>query len=314
MGTLRSNDDTWDIATSVGSTAVMVAAARARETESAQPLISDPYARILVDGAGTGMWQNFMDESVAERIKTADPEAAAVFENMLAYQAVRTHFFDAFFSDAVAAGIRQVVILASGLDARAYRLQWPAGTVVFEIDQPKVLEYKSATLATHGVETAVARHEVGIDLRGDWPVALAAAGFDPAAPTAWLAEGLLMYLPAEAQDRLFTQITELSAPGSRVSAEAMGHRDEERREQMRMRWEKMADEIGLQRPVDVSDLIYNDPHRADVVEWLNAHGWNATGEKSTDEMRRLDRYIEFAGTEEQDAFSTFVIAERTGGR
>lgn len=314
MGTLRSNDDTWDIATSVGSTAVMVAAARARETESAEPLISDPYARILVDGAGTGMWQNFMDESVAERIKTADPEAAAVFENMLAYQAVRTHFFDAFFSDAVAAGIRQVVILASGLDARAYRLQWPAGTVVFEIDQPKVLEYKSATLATHGVETAVARHEVGIDLRGDWPVALAAAGFDPAAPTAWLAEGLLMYLPAEAQDRLFTQITELSAPGSRVSAEAMGHRDEERREQMRMRWEKMADEIGLQRPVDVSDLIYNDPHRADVVEWLNAHGWNATGEKSTDEMRRLDRYIEFAGTEEQDAFSTFVIAERTGGR
>ncbi|MEJ6536111.1 MAG: class I SAM-dependent methyltransferase [Mycobacterium sp.] len=314
MGTLRSNDDTWDIATSVGSTAVMVAAARARETESAQPLISDPYARILVDGAGTGMWQNFMDESVAERIKTADPEAAAVFENMLAYQAVRTHFFDAFFSDAVAAGIRQVVILASGLDARAYRLQWPAGTVVFEIDQPKVLEYKSATLATHGVETAVARHEVGIDLRGDWPVALAAAGFDPAAPTAWLAEGLLMYLPAEAQDRLFTQITELSAPGSRVSAEAMGHRDEERREQMRMRWEKMVDEIGLQRPVDVSDLIYNDPHRADVVEWLNAHGWNATGEKSTDEMRRLDRYIEIAGTEEQDAFSTFVIAERTGGR
>jgi len=314
MGKLRSNDDTWDIATSVGSTAVMVAAARARETESAEPLISDPYARILVDGAGTGMWENFMDESVAERIKTADPEAAAVFENMLAYQAVRTHFFDAFFADAVAAGIRQVVILASGLDARAYRLQWPAGTVVFEIDQPKVLEYKSATLATHGVEPVVARHEVAVDLRQDWAAALTAAGFDPTAPTAWLAEGLLMYLPAEAQDSLFTQITELSAPGSRVSAEAMGHRDEERREQMRMRWEKMADEIGLERPVDVSDLIYNDPQRADVVEWLDAHGWNATGEKSTDEMRRLDRYIEFAGADEQDAFSTFVIAERTGGR
>ena len=292
----------------------MVAAARARETESAQPLISDPYARILVDGAGTGMWQNFMDESVAERIKTADPEAAAVFENMLAYQAVRTHFFDAFFADAVAAGIRQVVILASGLDARAYRLQWPAGTVVFEIDQPKVLEYKSQTLTKHGAKPTAKLHEVAIDLRQDWPAALIAAGFDPNAPTAWLAEGLLMYLPAEAQDSLFTQITELSAPGSRVSAEAIGHRDEERREQMRMRWEKMADEIGLERPVDVSDLIYNDPHRADVVEWLDAHGWNATGEKSTDEMRRLDRYIEFAGSEEQDAFSTFVIAERTGGR
>ena len=226
MSNLRSQDDTWDIATSVGSTAVMVAAARARETESDAPLITDPYARLLVDGAGTGMWETFIDESVAERIKTADPEAAAVFENMLGYQAVRTHFFDAFFTDAVADGIRQVVILASGLDSRAYRLQWPAGTVVFEIDQPKVLEYKSATLATHGVESVVARHEVGIDLRQDWPVALTAAGFDPTAPTAWLAEGLLMYLPAEAQDLLFTQITELSAPGSRVSAESIGHRDE----------------------------------------------------------------------------------------
>jgi O-methyltransferase involved in polyketide biosynthesis len=119
-----------------------------------------------------------------------------------------------------------------------------------------------------------------------------------------------MYLPAEAQDRLFAQITELSAPGSRVSAEAIGHRDEERREQMRMRWEKMADEIGLERPVDISDLTYNDPHRADVVEWLNAHGWSASGAKSTDEMRRLNRWVEVPGNQDQEAFSTFVVAER----
>ena len=310
MSNLRSHDDTWDIATSVGSTAVMVAAARARETESSDPLISDPYARLLVDGAGTGMWETFIDESVAERIKAADPEAAAVFQNMLAYQAVRTHFFDAFFTDAVAAGIRQVVILASGLDARAYRLQWPAETVVFEIDQPKVLEYKSHTLTKHGATPTAALHEVGIDLRQDWPAALITAGFDPAAPTAWLAEGLLMYLPAEAQDRLFAQITELSAPGSRVSAEAIGHRDEERREQMRMRWEKMADEIGLERPVDISDLTYNDAHRADVVEWLGAHGWRASGVKSTDEMRRLNRWVDVPGNQDQEAFSTFVVAER----
>ena len=310
MSNLRSHDDTWDIATSVGSTAVMVAAARARETESSDPLISDPYARLLVDGAGTGMWETFIDESVAERIKAADPEAAAVFQNMLAYQAVRTHYFDAFFTDAVAAGIRQVVILASGLDARAYRLQWPAETVVFEIDQPKVLEYKTHTLTKHGAKPTAALHEVGIDLRQDWPAALITAGFDPAAPTAWLAEGLLMYLPAEAQDRLFAQITELSAPGSRVSAEAIGHRDEERREQMRMRWEKMADEIGLERPVDISDLTYNDAHRADVVEWLGAHGWRASGVKSTDEMRRLNRWVEVPGNQDQEAFSTFVVAER----
>lgn len=292
----------------------MVAAARARETESADPLIVDPFARVLVDGAGTGMWETFIDESVTERIKAADPEAAAIFENMLGYQAVRTHFFDAFFTDAANSGIRQVVILASGLDARAYRLKWPAGTVVFEIDQPKVLEYKSQTLADHGATATAALREVAIDLRQDWPTALRAAGFDPTAPTAWLAEGLLMYLPAEAQDTLFTEITELSAPGSRVSAEAIGHRDEERREQMRMRWEKMADEIGLERPVDISDLTYNDSHRADLTEWLGAHGWIASGRKSTDEMRSLNRWVEWAGSEEQDTFSTFVVAERIASR
>ena len=292
----------------------MVAAARARETESADPLIVDPFARVLVDGAGTGMWETFIDESVTERIKAADPEAAAVFENMLGYQAVRTHFFDAFFTDAANSGIRQVVILASGLDARAYRLKWPAGTVVFEIDQPKVLEYKSQTLATHGATATATLREVAIDLRQDWPTALRAAGFDPTAPTAWLAEGLLMYLPAEAQDTLFTEITALSAPGSRVSAEAIGHRDEERREQMRMRWEKMADEIGLERPVDISDLTYNDSHRADLTEWLGAHGWIASGRKSTDEMRSLNRWVEWAGSDEQDTFSTFVVAERIAGR
>jgi methyltransferase (TIGR00027 family) len=314
VSNLRSNDDTWDIATSVGSTAVMVAAARARETESADPLIVDPFARVLVDGAGTGMWETFIDESVTERIKAADPEAAAIFENMLGYQAVRTHFFDAFFTDAANSGIRQVVILASGLDARAYRLKWPAGTVVFEIDQPKVLEYKSQTLAAYGATATAALREVAIDLRQDWPTALRAAGFDPTAPTAWLAEGLLMYLPAEAQDTLFTEITALSAPGSRVSAEAIGHRDEERREQMRMRWEKMADEIGLERPVDISDLTYNDSHRADLTEWLGAHGWIASGRKSTDEMRSLNRWVEWAGSDEQDTFSTFVVAERIAGR
>jgi len=311
VSNLRSHDDSWDIATSVGSTAVMVAAARARETESADPLIRDPYARALVAGAGAGMWENFLDDSVVERITSADPEAAAIFENMLGYQAVRTHFFDSFFANAAAAGIRQIVILASGLDSRAYRLEWPAGTVVYEIDQPKVLEYKAAALAECGAEPTCSRRAVAIDLRQDWPAALKAAGFDPGAPTAWLAEGLLMYLPAEAQDELFEQITALSATGSRLSAEAMGYRDEERREQMRQRWEKMAEEVGLERPIDIADLIYNDPDRADVVDWLAAHGWTASGTVSRDEMRRLDRWVQSPNQDVQDVFSTFVVGERT---
>lgn len=312
MSTLRSHDDTWDIASSVGVTAVMVAAARAQETDSDDPLIRDPYARILVAGADTGVWEKMLDPDIQARISTADPQAAALFANMLGYQAVRTHFFDTFFTDASAAGIRQVVILASGLDSRAYRLTWPRGTVVYEIDQPKVLEYKAATLADHDVEPTAERREVAIDLRQDWPAALTAAGFDPARPTAWLAEGLLMYLPAEAQDRLFEQIGALSAPGSRLSVEAIRHHDEERRAQMRARWEKMADDLGIERTVDISDLTYNDLHRAEATDWLNAHGWNASGTESTDEMRRLGRWVEVPDQDPQDSFSTFVVAERRG--
>ncbi len=288
----------------------MVAAARARETDSAAPLIRDPFARILVEGADAGGWRKFLDPAMQERIATADPEAAAIFDNMLSYQAVRTHFFDTFFTNAAAAGIRQVVILATGLDSRAYRLSWPQGTVVYEIDQPMVLEYKSQTLSRHGATPTAERREVAIDLRQDWPAALLAAGFDPVRPTAWLAEGLLMYLPAEAQDRLFEHISALSAPGSRISAEAVRHHDEERRAQMRQRWEKMADELGIERTVDIADLTYNDAHRADLTEWLNAHGWSASGTGSTDEMRRLGRWVEVPDQDYQDGFSTFVVAER----
>jgi methyltransferase (TIGR00027 family) len=311
MSTLRTHDDTWDIATSVGTTAVMVAAARAAETDRPDPLIRDPYAKLLVSEAGTGVWENMLDGSLLDKVEAIDPEAAAVFQHMRSYQAVRTHFFDAHFTGAVAAGIRQVVILASGLDSRAYRLDWPAGTTVYEIDQPKVLAYKSATLAANGATPSADRHEVPIDLRQDWPAALVAAGFDPKAPTAWLAEGLLMYLPADAQDRLFSQITELSAPGSRIAAETAANHADERRQEMRDRLQRVADELGIQRTVDIQDLIYHDDDRAVVVDWLNDHGWRATAQYSDDEMRRLGRWVDGVPmADDKDAFAQFVTAER----
>ncbi|MBO0678609.1 class I SAM-dependent methyltransferase [Mycolicibacterium sp. S2-37] len=318
MSSLRSHDDTWDIATSVGSTAVMVAASRAAETESDAPLISDPYARILVAKAGTGIWESVLDADFVGKVAEADAEAAAIFAHMNNYQAVRTHFFDAFFADAAESGIRQVVILASGLDSRAYRLPWPDGTTVYEIDQPKVLEYKASTLAEHAVTPVADRREVPMDLRFDWPTALRDAGFDPALPTAWLAEGLLMYLPADAQDRLFEQITELSAPGSRVAAETAGFEtDDERRRQMRERFERIAERFGLTDSLDIQELIYEDPDRAEVDEWLDAHGWSATAVRSQDEMRRLGRWVlpaDFDPGQDDDAdqggFSYFVTAQR----
>ncbi|MDT5011084.1 MAG: hypothetical protein QOH57_2701 [Mycobacterium sp.] len=307
---MRTDNDTWDIATSVGSTAVMVAAARAAETAKPDALINDPFAQILVEGVGgTGIWQYMLDDTIPAKLADADPEAAQIFEYMQTYQGVRTHFFDAYFADAVAAGVRQIVILASGLDARAYRIDWPADTVLFEIDQPKVLEYKAATLDAHGAQPSVQRHEVAIDLRQDWPAALRDAGFDPTQPTAWLAEGLLMYLPAEAQDRLFEQITALSAPGSRISVETVGQQAPERREEMRERFERIADQVGIPKAMDFSDLTYDDPDRADVAEWLDAHGWHAVAEPSHDVQRRLGRHIELP-LNDGDAFSTFVTAGR----
>jgi methyltransferase (TIGR00027 family) len=309
MSSLRTDDDTWDIATSVGSTAVMVAAARAAETARDNSLIHDPYAKVLVDGAGTGVWEFMLDDEFVAKVADADAEAAAVFEHMGAYQAVRTHFFDDYFAKAVAAGIRQIVILASGLDSRAYRLQWPAGTTVYEIDQPKVLEYKTATLDQHGVSPNAVRRAVPMDLRFDWPNALREAGFDADVPTAWLAEGLLMYLPADAQDRLFEQISELSAAGSQIAAETMGVQADDRREQMRERFERIAAQFGMDDALDVQELIYNDPDRADVAEWLAEHGWASTAVNSSDEMRRLGRLVEIESSDDA-AFSVFVTAEK----
>ena len=313
MSSLRTHDDSWDIKTSVGTTAVMVAAARAVETEQPEPLIRDPYAKLLVTSAGAGvMWEAMLDPELAAKIEAIDAESAAHLHHMRGYQAVRTNFFDTYFLDAVATGIRQVVILASGLDSRAYRLDWPASTTVYEIDQPQVLAYKSTTLADNGVTPSADRREVAIDLRHDWPAALRAAGFDPTVPTAWLAEGLLMYLPAEAQDKLFTQIGELSAPGSRVSAETAPSHADERRQQMREKFKKVSEELGLeQQSIDVGELMYRDEHRADVTEWLNDHGWRATSQASADEMQRLGRWIENVPmADDKEAFSDFVVAER----
>ena len=302
MSSLRTADDSWDIATSVGATAVMVAAARAAETDKDNPLIRDPYAKVLVAGAGTGVWEFMLDNEFVAKV-------AAVVEHMGSYQAVRTHFFDEFFTAAAGAGIRQIVILASGLDSRAYRLPWPAGTTVYELDQPKVLEYKAATLNQHGATPKAPRREVPIDLRFDWPKALREAGFDPSVPTAWLAEGLLMYLPADAQDRLFEQVTELSAAGSRISAETVGIHAADRRERMRERFGRLAAQFGIDDTFDVGELTYEDPDRADVAVWLDEHGWQSTAVTSQDEMRRLGRAVELADTD-GDSFATFVTAEK----
>ncbi len=212
----RTDNDTWDLATSVGATATMVAAGRARATRDA--LIDDRFAEPLVRAVGV----DFFTRWAGGELDSADvdvPGAPWGMQRMTDIQAARTRYIDAFFSQAGDAGIRQMVILASGLDARAYRLPWAAGTTVVEIDPPRVSEFKTATSAELGARPTADVRVVPIDLRQDWPTALRQAGFDTGQPAAWAAEGLLGFLPADAQDRLLDNVTALSADGSRLVAE-----------------------------------------------------------------------------------------------
>lgn len=275
----RSDTDSWDLASSVGATATMVAAARAIASAEPDPLINDPYAADLVRAVGVEFFTKLVDGEIA-----LDGELAAGAELMTGIMAVRTKFFDDFFAAAVGdgnsagaadAGIRQAVILASGLDSRAYRLPWPAGTVVYEIDQPEVIGAKTAAMTRIGATPSAERRAVAVDLRDDWPAALRAAGFDPAAPSAWSAEGLLAYLPPEAQDRLFDNITALSAPGSRLATEF--HADiaanlRERGQAMSDQWRRH----GLD--LDLANLWY-DGERNSVTKYLSDRGWSVTARR-----------------------------------
>jgi methyltransferase (TIGR00027 family) len=287
----RSLDDTWDIATSVGATAVMVALARARETASADPLIRDEFAEPLVSTPELEGVRQQVAAWWAGPDEEDDPDFAVEAQNMIDYQAVRTHFFDAYFADAVQAGIRQVVILAAGLDSRAYRLSWPGGTVVYEIDLPKVLEYKAATLAAHGASPVVDRRPVPVDLRHDWPGALRDAGFDVTHPTAWLAEGLLPFLPAAAQEAMFASIDALSGPGSRVAVEMFGV-DPEKRREAEERWAELRakrEARGEDTSFNPFDLWFDDEGRPDSADWFGAHGWTTRTANARDEALRLGR-------------------------
>jgi methyltransferase (TIGR00027 family) len=262
----RADADSWDIASSVGATATMVAAARAIASKEPHAIIDDPFAEPLVRAVGLDFFNRLLDGETG----LVEGEGADATRLMVDVMAVRTRFFDDFFTGA--AGPSQAVILASGLDARAYRLDWPAGTVVYEIDQPKVIEFKNATMSAIGAAPTAERRTVSIDLRDDWPAALRRNGFDETQPTAWIAEGLLVYLPPEAQDRLFDDITALSAPGSRLATEYHpnpGASIGERAQAIGDRWKKHGFDINL------ADLFYPG-ERNPVVDYLAGQGWQVT--------------------------------------
>jgi methyltransferase (TIGR00027 family) len=309
----RTENDTWDITESVGATALGVAAARAAETESENPLISDPFARVFLDAAGDGMWNWFSGRELPAEVIEAEPDLALRRQSMVNYMASRTAFFDEFFLTANNAGVRQVVILAAGLDSRAWRLPWLGGTTVYELDQPKVLEFKSSTLKQQGVQPRCNRVQVPVDLRQDWPTALRQAGFDVVAPSVWSAEGVLPFLPAAAQDLLFERVRELAATGSRIAVEAPGpdfnnpEAHARRREQMQRVRDIMA-KLGEQRDIpDVQELWYLED-RTDVGDWFRRHGWEVSVVPAEELMTRYRRPP--ADVEDAAPHSLFVTAQR----
>jgi methyltransferase (TIGR00027 family) len=260
---VRSEKDTWDLGSSVGATATAVAASRAMASQHPDPLLDDRWADPLVRAVGIETFVKLIDGQIGQ---TDDPllNRQAMNEQIT----VRTRFFDEFFLKAAESGIQQAVILASGLDTRAYRLPWPAGAVVYEIDQPQVIAFKTRTLADLGARPAAQRTTVAIDLRDDWPTALVEAGFDTRQPTAWSAEGLLVYLPPDAQDRLFDNIVGLSRPGSRIATEHMDLRSApaDWAERLTERSRRIGSNINL------AELFYSGD-RNTAADYLRAHGW-----------------------------------------
>jgi methyltransferase (TIGR00027 family) len=275
----RFEGDSWDPASSVGATATMVAASRAIASQGPDPLLDDPLADPLVRAVGLPPFIRLLDGEVSFD-DGDDPSHAR--RTRVEQMAVRTRFFDDFFIAATEAGIRQAVILASGLDTRAYRLPWPAGTVVYEIDQPQVIDFKTSTLADLGADPTAERRTVSIDLRDDWPTALRQAGFDVTQPAAWSAEGLLPYLPPEAQDRLFDNITALSAPGSQLATEHISDPDAFSEESVRRigeRWQRAGFDL------NPADLFYQG-ERSIVIDYLTGHDWQVAAHPAPELYQR----------------------------
>lgn len=297
----RAERDRWDLATSVGATATMVAAQRALSSDA--KLIDDPYAAPLVSAVGIDVYVRLVNGEIAAGGNTEfDPQ------RMARGMACRTRFYDQFFLDATRGGISQVVILASGLDSRAYRLPWPAGTVVYEVDMPEVIEFKTLTLGDLGAEPTAERRTVAIDLRDDWASALQAAGFDPQAPSAWSAEGLVVYLPDEAQDALFDNITTLSVPGSRLAFEFVPDTAVFTDPRWRAHHDRMS-ELGFE--IDFNDLVYHG-QRSHIVDHLSRRGWR-TSSQTIAELHAANGFV-YADDDVAAAFADVTYTSAALGR
>lgn len=244
----------------VSRTAVVIAQARALETAREDRLFDDPLARFFVETTGA--------------IQVA--EAGRLNQE---HFALRTRFFDDYLVAACEQGVRQVVLLAAGLDTRAFRLPWPSGVHVFEVDLPGLVAFKEAVVGAHRAAPACDRSVIVADLRDDWPGALTAAGFDPDEPTAWLVEGLLMYLSATEGGALLRAVTALSATGSSLAVEHVNQA-----------YLDLPQIQVVQRRLAAFDATWRST-LDDPVGWLANEGWNASITDQVDLAHRHGRPV-----------------------
>lgn len=249
----------------VGVAATFGAAARAVATNKG--MLNDPFAEVLVRAAGIDCFIRMIDDELF----AADHDAAMT--GLAAALAAHTRFVDGYLADASRAGIRQIVVLASGLDTRGFRLWWPPGTTVFEIDHPELLDFKAGVLRDAHAELTAHRRGVGVDLAADWPEALGRVGFDASQPTAWVAEHLLVgYLTPDVQDRLLGHVSDCSAAGSRIAADHLpvwSPLQLEAERQFVDGWRR----LGLD--VDLASLTHPGEYHY-VPEYLADRGWDTT--------------------------------------
>lgn len=231
-----------------------------------------------------------MPEAYAADAARSDA-ARSVGARLALHVIIRTKFYDDYLLAAAADGIRQMVLLAAGLDTRAFRLPWPAGTTVFEVDLPETLTFKEHVLAANEPAPTCKRVVVEADLTGDWPAAITAAGFDPTQPTAWLVEGLLVYLTHDDAARLLDTVATLSAAGSRLSCE---------QGRSAMQLAAQSREPGASEATQLWQGGIED-----VAGWLSQHDW------SVEEFALLDLARDYGRPVTNPSTSTgFVIARR----
>lgn len=289
----QTHGSSWHVAERVGATALGIAAARAAETASDNPLIEDPFAQVFVDAAGIGVWTVTASPKLLAELTATEPALAPLARALINFTAVRTAFLDEFLLEVGRAGVRQIVNLAAGLDSRAWRLPWPDGTTVYELDQPTVLEFKYAALRRHGALPTSSVQGVPVNLRDDWATALQKAGFDASQPTAWLAEGLLHYLPARTHDLLFERVHALSAVASWFALNAPSDDAQ-----------APAGVLGTRAPGVKGQWCAED-----ITGWLHQKGWDTSAQTLEDLLSHYGRAV--AGNE---VMPTVFISAHLPGR